>query len=468
MNRYKKLLNDTLIFAVGNLGSKMILFFLLPLYTNYLTKSQYGTVSLITTAVDLLIPFFSIVFHDAIFRFVLDKKVEVKSVALNGVIVLLCGSILAVTFTPIIGIYKNLFEWKWYVTAYIITGIFMQISMTYVKASERTKLYAVLGIIHTLFLCILNIILLSKVNMQISGYLISGIISNLIIASIAAYKGNLFVDAIRATFDAQLLKSMIAYSSPLIINNVSWWIIHSSDKIMVDYLVGLSAVGLYTVASKIPALINVFISIFSQAWGISSIKEENNDEKIFYSKVFEVYLFLVVFICSSLLMFVKCFMYIYVSESFFDSWRYVPWLLTAAVCSAISSFFGVIYGVVKKSFNVMLSTLITGILNVIFNFYLITRIGAIGAAVSTTIAYLFISQYRMSDTRRFLKFDIDFKKYYGMLFIILIQTICVSMEWHIYSISMLCMAYLIILNKGIVRQILNGVYHESIKIRKEK
>ena len=46
-NRY--LLKNTLIFTLGNIGSRMISFFLIPLYTNVLTTSQYGTVDLITT-----------------------------------------------------------------------------------------------------------------------------------------------------------------------------------------------------------------------------------------------------------------------------------------------------------------------------------------------------------------------------------------------------------------------------------
>lgn len=46
-NRY--LLKNTLIFTLGNIGARMISFLLIPLYTNILTKSQYGTVDLITT-----------------------------------------------------------------------------------------------------------------------------------------------------------------------------------------------------------------------------------------------------------------------------------------------------------------------------------------------------------------------------------------------------------------------------------
>ena len=41
-NKFKGLIKDVLIFAIGNIGSKLILFFLVPFYTNYLSKSEYG------------------------------------------------------------------------------------------------------------------------------------------------------------------------------------------------------------------------------------------------------------------------------------------------------------------------------------------------------------------------------------------------------------------------------------------
>ena len=69
-SKYKSLLKDTAIFAVGNMGSKMILFLLVPLYTNCLTKEEYGISELVFTLAQLLTPFFTVAIHEAI----LDRK----------------------------------------------------------------------------------------------------------------------------------------------------------------------------------------------------------------------------------------------------------------------------------------------------------------------------------------------------------------------------------------------------------
>ena len=123
--------------------------------------------------------------------------------------------------------------------------------------------------------------------MGIKGYLISYIGSNAVAALLGLIIGRLLREIRRATFDKQLAKQMVVYSSPLIINNLSWWVIQSSDKLMLEDMVGDIALGIYTVASRIPSLITVFITIFQQAWGISSIKEmDSTNDSRFYTNVF--------------------------------------------------------------------------------------------------------------------------------------------------------------------------------------
>ncbi len=56
MKRGKELIGNTLIIAIGNFSTKIISFFLLPLYTTILTTSDYGTYDLLVTIATFLIP----------------------------------------------------------------------------------------------------------------------------------------------------------------------------------------------------------------------------------------------------------------------------------------------------------------------------------------------------------------------------------------------------------------------------
>lgn len=455
MNKYKTLLRDIIIFAIGNLGTKMILFFLVPLYTNFLSTKQYGTVELIDTIANFIIPFTSMAIFDAVLRFTLDKNKERSSVILNAIIILGIGSGTTFILTPFLKFYPSISEWKWFINLYIIFHMSTQIFMTYIKAKEKTRLYVILGLIQTLLLAGLNILFLVFFKLEIYGYLYANILSHLFIIIVSLVKGKIINDLRRACFDKELLKEMVKYSAPLIINNVSWWIIQSSDKIMIDFFVSSVALGLYSVAGKIPALINVIISFFSQAWGISSIKEyDSSKDAEFYSEIFQMYTFVIFSFCISLFIIVKPFMKIYVGKDFFEAWIYIPYLLVAASFSAVSAYFGAIYGALKKSINVMLSTIFSGSINIILNFYLIPKIGVLGATLSTAISYMVIAFYRMLDTRRYFRFKIYFFNFLIESFVICFDAYLIIKDKASNIILIFSLLSIIAINYSVILKIL--------------
>lgn len=117
MNKYKKLVGNSLIFAVGNMGSKLVQFILIPLYSYTLTTSDFGDADFLTQLVYLLTPIIGLELFDAAFRFALDKK-ENKIVIFNStlfplLIMLLVTVLIVLLIKPIFNNYPVL-----------ITGIF--------------------------------------------------------------------------------------------------------------------------------------------------------------------------------------------------------------------------------------------------------------------------------------------------------------------------------------------------------
>ena len=66
--------------AASSFSTKLLSFFLLPLYTTILTTSEYGTYDIINTTVSLLVPILTIDIGDAVLRFSMDKTVSQKEV----------------------------------------------------------------------------------------------------------------------------------------------------------------------------------------------------------------------------------------------------------------------------------------------------------------------------------------------------------------------------------------------------
>lgn len=274
-SKYKSLIKDTGIFALGNIGSKLILFVLMPLYTNFMTTEEYGTADLVLTFARLLIPIVSVVIQDAVLRFGMMHDLREENVLLCSGAVFLATVIVTVTITPIVGLYEPVRPWRWHLCIYMLMYTACQIEFAYLKVENKNRKYALYSIAQTALLCTFSILFIAKFHLGVRGYLESDIISGLLIAGVIFFSEKIWNSLRRASFDRHLLIQMLSFSAPLVLDKISWWIIHSSDKIMIEFMLGATALGLYTVASKIPSLINVVITIFQNAWGFHQFVKWN-------------------------------------------------------------------------------------------------------------------------------------------------------------------------------------------------
>lgn len=86
-NKFTNLIKDTFLFSLGSLGSKLILFILVPLYTNYLTTAEYGSAELVFTVSQLIIPVVSVAIWNGVIRFALKPDLRPEDVLKNSFLV---------------------------------------------------------------------------------------------------------------------------------------------------------------------------------------------------------------------------------------------------------------------------------------------------------------------------------------------------------------------------------------------
>lgn len=446
-SRYRSLLKDTLIFGLGSFGTKLILFLMVPLYTNYLTDAEYGIADLVFTVAQLMAPFLSVVIFDAVIRFGLSEKQRKEDVILVGAIVWGLAAVLGLILTPLVGLYRALTEWKWYLYVYVISNIADSIGYCYLKAKGRNRLYALLSIVQTALMASLNVYFLVFRSMGIRGYLLAYIISEITVDICLFFAAGIGPDLKRARFDRELFRGMILFSAPLILNNVSWWVIQSSNKVMVEAMISAAALGIYTAAAKIPALINVLVTVFQQAWGISAVREfETTNDREYYSTVLRYLFLLISGACIFFVAIMKVFMTHYVGQDFFEAWHYVPLLLVSAVFSGVAGYFGSMYSALKKSLNNMISTAVAAVVNIVVNCIFIRSVGIWGAVIGTVVAYVTIAFVRLFDVKRFVSIDIRWRSFLPTMLILVVQALFVSLDRHIYPVSALAAAAFLAIN----------------------
>ena len=94
MNKYKTLALNTVVFAIGSFGSKILSFLLTNLYTKYFDGAfVYNTKEVLKMCADMLIPLVGMSITEAVIRYGLDKNYEKESVFSNAVVIMLTGGI---------------------------------------------------------------------------------------------------------------------------------------------------------------------------------------------------------------------------------------------------------------------------------------------------------------------------------------------------------------------------------------
>ncbi|MCC3648466.1 oligosaccharide flippase family protein [Cytobacillus oceanisediminis] len=422
MNNYKKLINNSLIFAVGNFGSKLIVYFLVPLYTYYLTPVEFGTVDFFITTISFLMPILSFSIADSVLRFVMDKNYDKKVVLINSILIIMLGFSVLLVSLPILTNTIFFKDYLLYFYLLIALKLLNNVFNEYNKGKGLVKLYAVGGILNAFILLISNILLLVIFDKGISGYLNSLIIANMCSSLLAFIGGKIYQDIDIKKVNKRTMKEMLLYSIPLVPNALMWWTMNLSDRYIITFFLGLGANGLYAVANKIPSILNIITSIFFQAWQMSAIEEaESKNKSSFFSNVFNVFWLVMLVSTSFLLTHLKFVIEILVSDDYYSAWKYVPFLLLGVVFSSFSGFLGSNYIAAKKTSGIFKTSVIGAIINIILNITLIPIIGINGAAIGTMISFFIIWLLRIIDTKQFVNIKLNIIKFTLTMIVICLQ-----------------------------------------------
>lgn len=388
------------------MGTKLVQFILVPLYTYTMSKAQYGTVDIVLTTINMLLPLFALSIADAVFRYTMDKR-EISSVLVNGLMVTFIGSVAVFLCIPLFGLFKIAYPSLFAIS--LSLTLFMTLFQNFARAAGFEKQFALSGVINALVLSSLNILFLVYFKLAVQGYMLSMVIAYLLTDVYLIVSIKLWRQVDVKSLSWSKTKEYLSYSIPLIPNAFSWWFTNDANRYFILLFVGASGNGLYAVANKIPSILTMIYNIFAQAWQMSAVEEfhsEKNGE--FYSNVLNGSIRILVIIACGLLAVIKPFMSVFVSPSYFSAWKFVSFLLLAAIFSNASAFLGTIFLAAKKTRSIMSTTIIGMVVNLFFNLLLIPKFGVNGAGIGSSLGFLLvcITRYVMVN-KRFVKLTLE-------------------------------------------------------------
>lgn len=408
-SRVKLLFSDIVAFALSGASIKVMSFFLVPLYTHFLSAEEYAVADLVTLSVQLAIPLLTLSISDAVLRFGLEAGADKESVLNVGFAVVLFGSVAAIPACLLLGGFSG----DWWLACFTFLLFFVQNQCNYFsvvyKCMGQTKLMATISSVAGISVIILNVAFIAFMQLGLHGYWLGNVLGNCIGLFLYFITGGWRLLRNLRMPQLAFVRPFIAYSVPLIPNSLFWWINSSMDRFVLTALSTLSFVGLYSVASKIPQILTTVAGFFFQAWNISVFKDFGSGESVSFFKKGFFLISLFTFLLTGFLIVINVPMaHFLFSGEFYEAWKLVPLLLTAMAINILNQYLGSVFTASKETRAIFMTTALGAVVNIVLNIVLVIMFGGIGAVVATLISYLVVYMaraLRIRDKYRFLTFS---------------------------------------------------------------
>lgn len=411
MNELLKFIKSSGIYFVGTVMTKLISFFLLPLYTAYISPHDYGIYDLYNAYIMF---FCSVLFLDiwsGIMRFMFDYDKKDRTKPINSGIVIFMISCLL--YTVLLCFAVPLLHLRYPVWLFLY-GILMnmQTLVGYIaRGYGKNVLYTSAGIVGSFTTIMFNILLLTYFKMDFSALFIAsciGYIVNILIITINLKEPEVF--SVK-NFDKKVFKELLIFSLPLCVNSVAYWFLTSYNRIIVVHELGPDVNGYYAISGRFGSMITLFTTCFQMAWQELAYSKTAREKDLdnFYTVAINSY---IKCMGAGLIILIPMIYLIYpvlVNESYDVGKALIPFYLMGTILSTISSFLGNSFSAIKKN-NLLFWTMVIGsVSNVVCIHLLISRIGIQASNISLMIGFLMLCVSRIVLFKKYMKLKIDYK-----------------------------------------------------------
>lgn len=459
MANKKQLIKGTIIYAIGNFGTKILSFLIVPLYTYYISTSEMGNYDLLNSTVNLLIPIVTLQIFDAAFRWMIRDEDLNGDYERSTLQIVLLNSIFA---GLIIYLYNYFFPFP-----YPLEFIGLVISTTVLTAIQKLlrglknqKLYVYSSIIYTIVFLALNILFVVVLKLGVQSLFISSIIANIIaILFCFALEKKLRVN-IFTKLNNKVVNQMIKFSAPLIPNQLNWWAMNSANRYIIRFFLGASANGIFAIAFKFPSILQMLLGFFNTSWQDVSVAEKGEQQSKYYSDVFKQLYRLSFSILWPLIPLTKIVVNIVMAEQYKIAANFISFLYLGTVFQSFSSFYGVGYLRDMDTKQASLTSIYGAVISILANILLVKFIGLQASGIAMFLGFFTMWIIRERQNRKSLGIHIEKKDFiiYFLLTVFIVILGCFSSKFIDFILLILGTLLFIALNWSLMISIIKAIH----------
>lgn len=403
-SRSSKFVKDIGIYAIGNIGSKIITFLMVPMYTHYVDKSDFGYYDLCFTWCLLLMPFVTLQLRDGAFRFLLDCDNDTRRKRIVTFVsrTLISTTILSCLITGALALFTNI-QYLGYALGMLLAMSFQEVYSQVFRGLRNNRAFVTVGILSALGIGLFSIFFVVGLGWGIKGIFLANILARVLALIIVEARVRLITRNTRWSISSrEVAHDILRYTLPLLPGSLCWWLTGSSDRLFITHFLGLDVNGVYAVATRFTGIIYTLAVIYYQAWQETAILQYNSpDRDRFFSRMFSSYITLLGLILVGYVFLLKVNYGWMVAEQYHESLNFIYPLGLSAVIFVAAAFFDMGYQCAKDTKRTLPAIVLSAAINVVLNFLLIKPLGVYGVIVTQLVTYLVLFIYRWHDMRRY-------------------------------------------------------------------
>ncbi len=400
-SRIKSLAGDTMIYGSFTIIGRFLTFLLTPLYTNYLSKQEFGDITNIFALIAIINVVFSFGMEPAFMRFFKsdnfenNKKVFTHSyfsivglAATTIVILLVFGDF----FSPMV---TDLPDRNYIFLMALLISLFdamVMVPYALLRMTRRAKRFAYTRFFLIIIAVTLNIVLVVVFKTGAKGVLISQVITNLIGVFI-------FLPEIFKYFswkiDLKLFKEMMLFGFPTVPASLSAILLQVVDRPILKSLVSVNEFANYSLGFRLGITMMLTVAVFEYAWKPFYLNHrEDKDAKELFAKVLNYFTLAAGFV----FMITVCYMDIiarmpfvggrFVNPAYYEGMFIIPIILFGYFFNGIYANLAAGFHIEKQTKYLPISIGIAAVSKIILNYTLVPVFGYQGAAWATLFSYV--------------------------------------------------------------------------------
>jgi O-antigen/teichoic acid export membrane protein len=396
---FHRLVGATALYGLANFSVRALNFLLLPLYTRYLTPTDYGVITLAETFAAFLALVIGLGFDSAIqrlyFQYVNDHalleaylgsalKFALAAAGFAVLLTITVGSPVLHAFAPRFDVPTRFIVWAIITAA---AGQFLQYQLVIFQSQGRPKSYALLSVSSFLLTAGFAVALVVFAHQGASGMLLGKLAASLVgLVITVILLGRIWPSA----FHWRYVRETLSLGVPLVPHQLMAGGLMAADRFILGYYRDLREVGLYSIAYTFGGVMSLVTMSLTQAWApmYYELAGKAEDGQRAMARICSALAVMLSAIACFGALIAEDFIAHFLDHRYLPAARVVPWIIGAYLAHSLFTLFTLAVIQAKRTHWLMLVSFIAFAANTILNFALIPRWGMYGAAYATIAAYL--------------------------------------------------------------------------------